>query len=446
MAQEIRIEVEAEGEGRSFCVSAEGRICRYRLRCAGQQDYLDFYERLSRDFGTRMPRNREAALPPTFKAPYRPLLTENIGRGIRYGYGDPAVLRAGGHYYLYVTSNDARDAFPILRSADLEDWEHVGFAFPQGRMPVWTAQGPLVSDFWAPEVQWIGGRNLLCFSARGKDGSLAIGLAEASGPEGPFTPMAEPLLRGGVIDAHIFPSRDGPLLYWKEDSNAIWPRLLGQMLYEEPSLASSLFGTEPDRRTAAAAAALWPWIEAAEPMEQFFALQPLIEAAVADFAGIRRRLMALGTPAAEAALQATRTPIFAQRLSPDGLGLSGERHIVLVNDLDWEGHLIEGPWLSEQQGRYYLFYAGNDFSTAEYGIGAAVSETPFGPFKKMARPLLRSTASWSGPGHPSLAPGLDGTPNLFFHAFRPGQAGYKQFRALLCARLAFHADGVELLG
>jgi len=119
--------------------------------------------------------------------------------------------------------------------------------------------------------------------------------------------------------------------------------------------------------------------------------------------------------------------------------------VVLVNDQPWEGHLIEGPWLTHQGGRYYIFYAGNDFSTSHYGIGVAVSEHPLGPYRKMEQPLLRSTKEWSGPGHPSVAPGPDGEPRLFFHAFLPGTGGYKEFRALLTARLRFGSDGVELV-
>ena len=64
---------------------------------------------------------------------------------------------------------------------------------------------------------------------------------------------------------------------------------------------------------------------------------------------------------------------------------------MLANDLDWEGHLIEGPWVTRQQGRYWLFYAGNDFSTPAYGIGVAVADHPLGPYVKQAEPLLQST-------------------------------------------------------
>ena len=63
---------------------------------------------------------------------------------------------------------------------------------------------------------------------------------------------------------------------------------------------------------------------------------------------------------------------------------------------------------------------------------------------KQAEPWLRSTRSWWAPGHASVAPGLDGEPQLFFHAFFPGTGGYNAFRALLTTRLSFTAEKVDL--
>jgi hypothetical protein len=68
-----------------------------------------------------------------------------------------------------------------------------------------------------------------------------------------------------------------------------------------------------------------------------------------------------------------------------------------------------------------------------------------GPYVKQPEPLLRSTREWLAPGHASVAPGLDGEPQLFFHAFHPGTGGYNVFRALLTAKLDFGAEGVRIL-
>ena len=245
-------------------------------------------------------------------------------------------------------------------------------------------------------------------------------------------------MSGGAIDAHLFVGPDEtPTLFWKEDRNGLWPRPLAGLLRERPGLVEQLFATETDRRTAAFAAALQPWANGRRPMERFFLMQPLISAALANWSRVREGLRQLGK---RELLEGMRTPIFAQRLAADGASLLGQRVQVLENDQPWEGHLIEGPWVTVQDGRYWLFYAGNDFTNPAYGIGVAVADELLGPYVKQAEPLLGSTGDWLAPGHASVAPGLDGRPQLFFHAFRPGTGGYNAFRALLTVGLLF-ADG-----
>jgi len=178
-------------------------------------------------------------------------------------------------------------------------------------------------------------------------------------------------------------------------------------------------------------------------MVRFFLMQSLIEAALANWTQVRTALVKFGL--ADAILEAMTTPIRGQRIAEDGRALLGESKIVLCNDLDWEGHLIEGPFVTRQEGRYWLFYAGNDFSTPSYGIGVAVADDPLGPYTKQGEPLLRSTREWTAPGHPSVAPGLDDKPQLFFHAFHPGTGGYNAFRALLTVGLEFSRDHVEVV-
>lgn len=421
---------------------ADGKLTTRTLALGKRQhdDWMNAFGALAETFGTRRPRGRDAWGPDGHCVATEALLTRNIGAGIRDGYGDPAVLRTERGYYLVATSNDAPDAFPILHSADLREWAHRGFVFPAGAAPPWAITGKNVADFWAPELHRVGGFYLLCFTARNARRELCVGLARAEHPEGPFVPDPEPLLTGGMIDPHLLVCEGRVLLFWKEDANAVWPRRLAALLGDCPALIDRLFDEDADRRTAHLCAALWRWAQDASPMEQFFALQPLIEAGVEHYDALRSRLC--GHPDVVAAMQ---TPVYAQELATDGRSLVGERRVVLVNDLAWEGHLIEGNWVTRQNGRYYLFYSGNDFSTPDYGIGVAIADDPLGPFRKMPEPLLRTTKDWWGPGHPSVAIGPDGVPRLFFHAYPPGTGGYKHFRALLSARLAFHDGRVELL-
>ena len=209
-----------------------------------------------------------------------------------------------------------------------------------------------------------------------------------------------------------------------------------------PSSSSCLFDNERDRRTAAFAAAIQPWAETRRPMERFFLMQPLIRTALDNWGRGPRDVAGVRLPDGNAGSTGDPDPGAAPERGWHRLGRRTPQ--VLANDLDWEGHLIEGPWVTRQQGRYWLFYAGNDFTSPAYGIGVAVSDDCSAHTRKGAEPLLRSTSEWLAPGHASVAPGLDGEPHLFFHAFHPGTGGYNVFRALLTAKLSFTRDGVSL--
>ena len=460
----FHVDAEPADEGFRINVGTNGTERAYDVPTATQQDFSLFFRELSRDCGTRVPdifaHGEER---PASPIRWRPLLTENVHPQILVGYGDPAVFKDGTGYWLVATSNDAPDAFPILHSVDLEHWEPKGFVFPKEKEPKWAAKGRNIADFWAPEMAKSGEEYWLCFTARQASNALAIGLARSSSPTGPWIDNGQPLvtgkpvnttglgygadlplMSGGVIDSHLFIDRDGEkYLFWKDDSNGIWPRPLAMLLHEHPDLIEQLFASEEDRRTGAFAAAIVEWANRQRPMVRFFLMQPLIEAALANWQRVKSALVKFGL--APAILEAMSTPIRAQRLAPDGRALIGESKIVLCNDLDWEGHLIEGPFVTRQEGRYWLFYAGNDFSTPSYGIGAAVADHVLGPYEKQGEPLLRSSREWTAPGHASVAPGLDGQPQLFFHAFHPGTGGYNAFRALLTVGLRFERDHVEVV-
>jgi hypothetical protein len=101
-------------------------------------------------------------------------------------------------------------------------------------------------------------------------------------------------------------------------------------------------------------------------------------------------------------------------------------------------------WVTQYKQQYYLFYAGNDFSTDKYGIGVAIADDLLGPYRKGPEPLLYSTPEWRAPGHPSLVFNQNGKPELYLHAYYPGKAGYKQFRALLAIPLHLMKDRVDI--
>lgn len=69
----------------------------------------------------------------------------------------------------------------------------------------------------------------------------------------------------------------------------------------------------------------------------------------------------------------------------------------------------EGPFVLKHGGTYYLTYSGNDYQSPHYGIGCAVSDSPFGPFRKYPAPLLKRTELVNGVGHHSFTTSKDGS-------------------------------------
>ncbi|MFB9235053.1 glycoside hydrolase family 43 protein [Plantactinospora siamensis] len=117
------------------------------------------------------------------------------------------------------------------------------------------------------------------------------------------------------------------------------------------------------------------------------------------------------------------TWLWSQRLSPDGLRLTGSPAKLLRQTEAWEGAVIEGPFLHRHDGKLYLFYAANAYDKAEYAEGYAVCESPTGPCVKAAEnPILRSNGAASGPGHASMV-SKDGRDWLIYHAWPPGAEG-----------------------
>jgi beta-xylosidase len=123
------------------------------------------------------------------------------------------------------------------------------------------------------------------------------------------------------------------------------------------------------------------------------------------------------------------TEIFAQRLSPDGLSLTGTPVPLVRNDKPWEGLVVEAPAMIERGGSYVLFFSGNDYAwhgsqrVSNYAMGYATCEGPLGPCTDAPNnPFLASTARpcLSGPGHQAVLQ-TQGKEYLAFHSWAADQ-------------------------
>lgn len=117
------------------------------------------------------------------------------------------------------------------------------------------------------------------------------------------------------------------------------------------------------------------------------------------------------------------TPIHGQELAPDGLSLVGTRKTLITNDQGWEGPLVEGPWMIDHAGKYYLFYSANFYASAQYSVGVARADFPLGPYIKAPQPILTSAGRWAGPGHGSVITTPKGETWHVYHSWLAGQVG-----------------------
>jgi beta-xylosidase len=130
-------------------------------------------------------------------------------------YPDPAVIRVGTEYWAVATSSEWGPPFPILRSTDLMNWKQVGNVFM--KRPEWS-----VANYWAPEIAAYSNRFYVYYVARKKGGPLAVAVATADKPGGPYQDHGILVAQdAGSIDPVPFDDEKGRrCLIWKEDGNS----------------------------------------------------------------------------------------------------------------------------------------------------------------------------------------------------------------------------------
>ena len=74
--------------------------------------------------------------------------------------------------------------------------------------------------------------------------------------------------------------------------------------------------------------------------------------------------------------------IWSEQLAPSGTAFApgASPTSLLVPDQAWEGGTVEAPDLVTTGGRYFLFFSGNDWNSANYAVGVA---TCIGPARSL---------------------------------------------------------------
>lgn len=117
-------------------------------------------------------------------------------------------------------------------------------------------------------------------------------------------------------------------------------------------------------------------------------------------------------------------PIWVRELDKTGTAFApgSKKTPVLYPDPKSKGYtrLLEGAWVIERAGYYYLFVSGDSCcEPPHYAVLVARAKTPYGPFEyreKDPLPIIEADDDWLAPGHPGFMKDRTGRLWAYFHA------------------------------
>ncbi|MCR5484568.1 MAG: glycoside hydrolase family 43 protein [Clostridiales bacterium] len=102
--------------------------------------------------------------------------------------------------------------------------------------------------------------------------------------------------------------------------------------------------------------------------------------------------------------------LYVTEMEPDLLHCKDGTKKQLSVPEGWEEYINEGPTVLKHNGTYYLTYSGQDYRSANYGVGCMISSSPTGPFTRdKTNPILQSNTASPGCGHHCFASSPDGS-------------------------------------
>lgn len=115
--------------------------------------------------------------------------------------------------------------------------------------------------------------------------------------------------------------------------------------------------------------------------------------------------------------------IFGAEFDMETLTYKNEKCILYPQADTWEwigdtGYVAEGPSVLKHEGKYYLTYSANGYTSKDYAIGVAISSSPLGNYEKYeGNPILKKSEANGvyGPGHHSFTYSPDGTELLIVY-------------------------------
>ncbi|MDQ6845658.1 MAG: glycoside hydrolase family 43 protein [Bacteroidota bacterium] len=153
-------------------------------------------------------------------------------------------------------------------------------------------------------------------------------------------------------------------------------------------------------------------------------------------------------------------PIKVQDLTDDWKSFKdgSTTNAVLFPDKNKEySKLIEGAWVDYHDGKYYLYYSGDNCcgDRANYAVMVARADNAFGPFETLGEAngtgssvILAKDSTWTAPGHNSILKDNKGNTWIAYHAIWSDEAEKerqngknKYVRRVMCIEPVIYRNG-----
>jgi len=129
------------------------------------------------------------------------------------------------------------------------------------------------------------------------------------------------------------------------------------------------------------------------------------------------------------------------KLAPDLLSVVPFADGTTYKEITPDPAYVEGPFMTKRNGKYYLMWSEGEWTGPDYSVAYAMSASPYGPFKRIAKILQQDSRVATGAGHHSML-NIPGTDDWYiaYHR-RPLGETDGNHRQLAIERLEFNADG-----
>ncbi len=128
----------------------------------------------------------------------------------------------------------------------------------------------------------------------------------------------------------------------------------------------------------------------------------------------------------------------------------GSERLILKPKDGWEkveGDVTEGPFVLKHNGKYYLTYSGTGYTSQQYAVGYAVSDSPLEGYERYeGNPVLSHTSKLAGPGHHSFTASPNGEELIIvYHVHNSTSEVHPRKICIDRARFAPTKSGVDRL-